>query len=1165
MTTEAKFDSFDDGSILKAANDQEKNMVEFNKEFAEQLRNMEEALDVSLVEVWDPLSDPVVLVSYPSGRLNLFNLVSDENKTCAKVVFVFSSLVCEMRRLRIISRKRFYSPFLLFGFDMKDIDLPEGDTQVKIGKLLPVFQDLLDFLSRSKEVVLNVIRQLSCFCSIDQSNLQIGNTNAPLMTVFSELGLFLGELSFLDEICGQNKMLHQACAMYKRMIKVIQEDPARYKANEKHILNVEKLVLQLEEKLFDGQIYNMIVQQKFDSEETISIQNNKAFYRIFTEFLKQSLAHLEQSSISKFQTIFCLNYVKVCALYGIHLQIFQQGSDRKIFKYLTNFSNVCPIVPISGNVYWDSKHFLKGRVQHLKNVSLKNKLHSMSERVEFIRKLDKEFEAKVSSCRSVLSVWFIKMESSMTDNKNIHSVIRSRSQLFFEGLRIAQDISNLYRVFTLTHIYMRITVKPILVIRLCNCVEFLKAIQYTFLRKSSMLGESVGCIIRHLQFSLHHLFNNLKIRMEKKSKSVPDASLHYLFAFRILFKTLKGPLTNEGKAVMQICLNHIFASGLIKPADVVEASEISQHLSIFSDFHSLIEEACDCSFMAWNTSMVPLYFSEIFSNPIQAPCLQYMFSAFNDIQKFFSIAVHTGVNELQEVLGKSITTPFFEKILKPLRESLENDLRLEVHSHLNILTADPFKKETTDLSIFLDLGPLRLFQDYILIKHHITQYLDTTFYNLTTVSLSDWKTYTEMRTLAQKKYGLYLSEMYLPGQTLEQGLDMLEVMRNIHIVMSRYYYNLNNQVFIEKTSPSKTLNTINIQHVSNSIRTHGAGIINTTINFTYQFLRRKFVVFSQFLYDDHIKSRLLKDARFFRDQKTELSSIYPYNRADRFNKEIHRLGVTDDGHTYLDQFRILITEIGNAMGYVRLIRSGGFLYTANSIKFIPDLKQISKMKEMAEESEFSIETVTAASILDDIQASLQKQFSEESNYFKMLTNVFTKEFRNPNNVHLNTFYIIIGPLTINFVEHILGLREQMAKDAKRGKNTPGSFTDDGFAMGLAYILVLLKQYKDFDALHWFQGVFQKFVDEMDANTMKFERYQKKKGKLSDQDEGTMQSLTLNMRKNQRFHREFEMLWYCFRGARIFFNFDVQDQMPPEEAKQENTETVTSEEVPLSSY
>jgi WASH complex subunit 7 len=149
------------------------------------------------------------------------------------------------------------------------------------------------------------------------------------------------------------------------------------------------------------------------------------------------------------------------------------------------------------------------------------------------------------------------------------------------------------------------------------------------------------------------------------------------------------------------------------------------------------------------------------------------------------------------------------------------------------------------------------------------------------VSLSDWKTYGDMRNIAEQKYGLMLLEPHLPSATLEQGLDVLEIMRNINFFVSNYCYNLNNQIFVQRTSNNKHLNTINIRHVANSIRTHGTGIMNTTVNYTYQFLRKKFQIFSQFMFDEHIKARLLKEIRFYRehqfdqdiDQKVILTQI----------------------------------------------------------------------------------------------------------------------------------------------------------------------------------------------------------------------------------------------------------------------------------------------------
>ena len=54
-----------------------------------------------------------------------------------------------------------------------------------------------------------------------------------------------------------------------------------------------------------------------------------------------------------------------------------------------------------------------------------------------------------------------------------------------------------------------------------------------------------------------------------------------------------------------------------------------------------------------------------------------------------------------------------------------------------------------------------------------------------------------------------------------------------------------------------------------------------------------------------------------------------------------------------------------------------------------------------------------------------------------------------------------------------------AKDQMMKKNKTGAlFTDDGFAMGVAFILALLDQGTEFDSLHWFDSVKAKLQQEM---------------------------------------------------------------------------------------
>lgn len=54
---------------------------------------------------------------------------------------------------------------------------------------------------------------------------------------------------------------------------------------------------------------------------------------------------------------------------------------------------------------------------------------------------------------------------------------------------------------------------------------------------------------------------------------------------------------------------------------------------------------------------------------------------------------------------------------------------------------------------------------------------------------------------------------------------------------------------------------------------------------------------------------------------------------------------------------------------------------------------------------------------------------------------------------------------------MIGCKEKINKK----NNIGAAFTDDGFAMGVAYILKLLNQYNDFDSLHWFESVREKFL------------------------------------------------------------------------------------------
>jgi len=225
--------------------------------------------------------------------------------------------------------------------------------------------------------------------------------------------------------------------------------------------------------------------------------------------------------------------------------------------------------------------------------------------------------------------------------------------------------------------------------------------------------------------------------------------------------------------------------------------------------------------------------------------------------------------------------------------------------------------------------------------------------------------------------------------------------------------------------------------------------------------------------------------------------------------------MTKDKKTYLDKFRLLITEIGNAMGYVRMIRSGGLLYTSNAIQFVPDLNEIEKFEELAKKSNLPQHTILSGHNLDAVVDTLAQNFSEGSEYFKMLVNVFATEYRRPENAHLENFYLIVPALTLEYIQQI-GIDKE--KFNKRGREQ-GIFTDDGFALGVAYVLTLLNQNKAFDSLLWFQSATDFLNSELEAKT---------------RDKDNIKITQLTKTKIIGDLDEFKLLRWSFGSARILF-------------------------------
>ena len=93
-------------------------------------------------------------------------------------------------------------------------------------------------------------------------------------------------------------------------------------------------------------------------------------------------------------------------------------------------------------------------------------------------------------------------------------------------------------------------------------------------------------------------------------------------------------------------------------------------------------------------------------------------------------------------------------------------------------------------------------------------------------------------------------------------------------------------------------------------------------------------------------------------------------------------------------------------------------------------------------------------------------------------------------------------LCMNYVRYIGLAKDKLLLQSKR--QVSGVFTEDGFALGVAYILAVLRQESRFKSLHWFDSVNMKLKADKESRDI-----QKAERKKSEED---LQSLQASIAK-----------------------------------------------------
>jgi len=564
-----------------------------------------------------------------------------------------------------------------------------------------------------------------------------------------------------------------------------------------------------------GEVFKGCIEQNFElmyaggaeedvgGDDYIAIRSNQIFLNellfCFKDALEGSLENINTTTESAHsrETV-----VQSLALYALYRRLLPMNiqPDPKLHAKLWSVQKSVPFVVVHHNCLWYSGEFLRDLCPY--EIKKPDPVEPEVCRRAYIAQYDKSFTQLTLAFLTQMHAWFIWVESKMTqclryEEGEIYTLLQQRMEIMIRGVYLANRGSVMVKQCLVAHSIMQIPLTRTILNNVASVLECLKGIEMAFARKDVAITEQHPHIVRYLSNALLTSVVSIKnkVSMSMRTGKVEPHKNDLLSCIGSLERLLKATDNYSSTRITALLLlvEIILGSGFVTSQDKsgmkiwTLAMKIKQYCSVYKD----IKKCVSTTLLYHHLHLLPSILDQIYASSTAgtgANRLHYVFAVFSDGVKACETIRHTDPIPYFLAYRDYLRQVLFAHIIAPLSKDIETDLRLHTHTkHLDHMVALNPKTDTLKpLKQFLELSPIRLLSVMVSIKREVCHYLDTNFYNLTTVALHDWKTYADMKALALEKLDLELIDSFLPIGSLDQGLDILQIMRNIHIFVSRY-------------------------------------------------------------------------------------------------------------------------------------------------------------------------------------------------------------------------------------------------------------------------------------------------------------------------------------------------------------------------------------------
>ena len=196
---------------------------------------------------------------------------------------------------------------------------------------------------------------------------------------------------------------------------------------------------------------------------------------------------------------------------------------------------------------------------------------------------------------------------------------------------------------------------------------------------------------------------------------------------------------------------------------------------------------------------------------------------------------------------------------------------------------------------------------------------------------------------------------------------------------------------------------------------------------------------------------------------------------------------------------------------------------------MPKLLDEYKFEEIAEELAIGAETLEAVKMFDECVRLMHKQDEDANDFVRnMVKNNEGFADRSERTMPLKNFWIIIPAVTTCYIDHVIKGRDKINKR----NNTNAFISDDGFALGVCFLLKILSVTEEFQSLNWFESQERK----LNADIQKAKSKQAlAKGDVRDiYTEDNEEEIELSVKRTETIKKEYRLLDYSLNAASILF-------------------------------